>query len=144
MSQAPRRLPRGRPARQRPLPTLLRSPQQPRISCSLTADPLPLSTLGPPPSALKIFRLFIILLFFFFFKNENNAICPVALASNPFKHPLCAGPLTLERFIYFGAVEEPLAPGDGVERSGEALSPLCPLQLGELLGFCKSPPSKGK
>ena len=43
----------------------------------------------------------------------------------------------LERFIYFGAVEEPLAPGDGVERSG-ALSPVCPRQLGEPLGVKQS------
>lgn len=136
MSQAPWRLPRGRPARRRPLPTLLRSPQQPRISCSLTADPLPLSTLGPPPFALKIFRLFIILLLFFF-KNESNAIS-VALAtwhSNPFKHLLCAGPLTWSFLFTLELLRSPWPLGMVLSAPEKPfLSPLCPRQLGEPLG----------
>lgn len=134
MSQAPS-APRGRPARPRPLPALRRSPRQPRIPSSLAPDPLPLSTLGLPPSALKIFRL---LFFFFYFVSKgkgNNALCSVALAtwhSNPPKHLLCAGPFTgsvLCTLELFGHLQPP---GGGAERSGAAReAPAGPLGLDE-------------
>lgn len=98
MSQAPRWLPMGRaPSRPRALRTHAAARALSTSECSLAPDPLPLSTLGPPPSAWKTFRLYYDHYYDFNALQEKKEGCGLfcflaTRHSHPPERLLCAGP----------------------------------------------------